>query len=430
VAAPAASGLQNNATSCRGDLWSAPRPAPEKTVANMAGGRRPPLQSSPAAAINGFILSPALFPTKRNMIQALLHNPYSRVLPPGKQVGEDGLYKKLGMVCLILMISLMGSMACVNNEPEEKKGTERVKVCELFPSVLHAPQYIAMNQGMFAKEGLEVELIRVDSKEEFMRLLQQGEADIGLAGGEISIMSYQAGQEDYLISFSQLTQREGSFLLGKQEPEDRFQWESLRGKKIIVEAGQERQQMLLEYLLLQQGLKPEIDVELLVDPDAAELFLAGRGDYVVLGEPKVTWLLKAGAGYPQASLGCFSDYITDTVFMLKKSVLNQNPQVVQNFSNAIYQAQLWMDSHSPDETAQLIHSSLPWIEVHDLAEAVGRYQVQNTWRVTTVMDEGSFDLLQEIMMGSGRLESKIESSLLINNNFARKAVLVPQDNSY
>ena len=89
-----------------------------------------------------------------------------------------------------------------------------------------------------------------------------------------------------------------------------------------------------------------------------------------------------------------------------------------------------MDSHSPDETAQLIHSSLPWIEVHDLAEAVGRYQVQNTWRVTTVMDEGSFDLLQEIMMGSGRLESKIESSLLINNNFARKAVLVPQDNSY
>ena len=138
-----------------------------------------------------------------------------------------------------------------------------------------------------------------------MRLLQQGEADIGLAGGEISIMSYQAGQEDYLISFSQLTQREGSFLLGKQEPEDRFQWESLRGKKIIVEAGQERQQMHLEYLLLQQGLKPEIDVELLVDPDAAELFLAGRGDYVVQGEPKVTWLLKAGAGYPQASLMLF-----------------------------------------------------------------------------------------------------------------------------
>ena len=122
MAAPAASGLQNNATSCRGDLWSPARPAPEKTVANMAGGRRPPLQSSPAAAINGFILSPALFPTKRNMIQALLHNPYSRVLPPGKQVGEDGLYKKLGLVCLILMISLMGSMACVNNEPEEKRG--------------------------------------------------------------------------------------------------------------------------------------------------------------------------------------------------------------------------------------------------------------------------------------------------------------------
>ena len=216
---------------------------------------------------------------------------------------------------------------------------------------MHAPQHIAMNQGMFAKEGLEVELIRVDSKEEFMRLLQQGEADIGLAGGEISIMSYQAGQEDYLISFSQLTQREGSFLLGKQEPEDRFQWESLRGKKIIVEAGQERQQMLLEYLLLQQGLKPEIDVELLVDPDAAELFLAGRG----LCGPGRT------EGYPAAEgwsgylrpPGMLFDYITDTVFMLKKCIKPKSPGGSE-FQQCIYQYSCgWIVT--PDETAQLIH---------------------------------------------------------------------------
>ncbi|NLO21792.1 MAG: ABC transporter substrate-binding protein [Syntrophomonadaceae bacterium] len=344
-------------------------------------------------------------------------------------MGADGLFKKLGIILVIIMISLAVPVACVDNEPDRPKRAEQVKVCELFPSVLHAPQYLAMNQGLFAEEGLEVEIITVDSKEELMLALQEEEADIGLAGGEISIMNYGAGQEDYLVNFSQLTQREGSFLLGHQ-PVDRFQWDNLRGKKIIVEAGRERQQMLLEYIILQHGLKPGEDVEVVDDPDAAQVFLAGRGDYVALGEPGVTWLMKAGVGYPQASLGTYSDFIADTVFMVRKSVLSNNSEMVQKFSNAIYQAQQWMDSHSPDETAQVIAPCLPWIEAHDLAEAVGRYQVQNTWRVTTVMDEGSFDLLQEIMVGSGRLESKIESSLLINNYFARKAVLTTQDQPY
>lgn len=338
--------------------------------------------------------------------------------------------KKLRIILAIIMIILMGQVACVDNNPDKLKTAEQVKVCELLPSVLHAPQYVAMSQGLFAEEGLEVQLITVDSKEKLILALQEGQTDIGLAGGDISIMSYGTGQEDYLVNFSQLTQREGSFLLGHQEPEDRFQWESLRGKKIIVEAGQERQQMLLEYLMLQQGLKPGKDVKVVADPDAAEVFLAGRGDYVVLKEPAVTWLMKAGLGYPQASLGTNSDFIADTVFMLRKSVLSKKPEMVQKFSNAIYQAQLWIDSHSPDETAQAILPSLPWIEADDLAEAVGRYQVQNTWRVTTVMDEGSFDLLQEIIVSSGRLESKIQSSLLINNHFARKAVLATRDKPY
>lgn len=347
-------------------------------------------------------------------------------------MGEDGLYKKLGIILAIMVVGLAAPIACMDKERDSPKGTEhqQVRVCELFPAILHAPQYVAMNNSLFAEEGLAVEVIRVDNKEDLILALQEGQADIGLAGGEISVLSYEAGQEDYLVNFSQLTQREGSFLMGRQLPEDRFQWDNLRGKKIITEAGQERQEMLLEYAMRQHGLKPGEDVGVWADPDAAEVFLAGQGDYVVLGEPQVTWLMKAGVGYPQASLGTWADFITDTVYLAPKRVLEQKPEMLQKFCNAIYQAQLWMDSHSPDETAQAILPCLPWIEVDDLAEAVGRYQVQNTWRVTTVMDEGSFDLLQEIIASSGRLDSKLESSLLINNYFARKAVLANRDAPY
>ncbi len=332
------------------------------------------------------------------------------------------MYKRLGVLLAVILLSAMGLGGCFNADADRQKQTDQLSLYEVGPSILYAPQYVALNQAIFAEEGIQVELTTVQNAEEIITALQEDQADIGLAGVEPSIKVYQTGRQDYLINFSQLTQREGSFLLGRKREID-FEWEKLRGKTIIVGYPGGRQQMVLEYILKQHGLKPGQDVDIHAHIDAAEAFMKGTGDYVAVGEPVVTWMENENAGYIAASIGTEGGIIPDTVYMTRKSMLQKNPELIQKFSNAVYQAQLWVDTHSPMETAQAIAPFFPGVELADLAAAVERYQQQNTWRVTTVMDEQSFNFLQELILTTGETDTAVEPHMLINNDFAKKAVL-------
>ena len=51
--------------------------------------------------------------------------------------------------------------------------------------------------------------------------------EIGFAGPEASIYVYNEGKEDHTQVFAQMTQCDGSFLVGR-EPEPDFAWEKLK----------------------------------------------------------------------------------------------------------------------------------------------------------------------------------------------------------
>ncbi len=337
--------------------------------------------------------------------------------------------KKLGTILAIMLITAVGGCVDIGTDKAETETEIRVRVGEIAPSILHAPQYLAINQDIFAREGLAVEIIAAQNAGELIAALREGRADIGLAEAEIIMQNYPAEPEDGLLSFSQLTQREGSFLLGA-EPEAEFQWEDLKGKTVLMERSGGRQEMMLDYILKQHGLDPAEEVTVIADLDAAEVFLAGGGDYVILEEPSVSWLEKSQAGYPVASLGTAVGDIAGKVYFTSRSVLQERPDMIQKFSNAVYQAQRWMDRHSPDETARAIAPFFAGIAKDDLARGLGRCQQQNTWRTTAVMDEESFDLLQEILFVSGQLDGRVESSGFMDSYFARKAVVSSEKNHY
>ena len=86
---------------------------------------------------------------------------------------------------------------------------------EVTHSVFYAPQYVAMSQGFFADEGLDVELTNGGGADKVMTAVVSGSADIGLAGPESCIYIYNQGKDDYPVIFAQLTKRDGSFLVGR-----------------------------------------------------------------------------------------------------------------------------------------------------------------------------------------------------------------------
>ena len=118
----------------------------------------------------------------------------------------------------------------------EKDGGEekltKVTLNEVAHSIFYAPQYVAIEEGYFSEEGLDLTLITGFGADKVLTALISGEADIGFMGAEASIYAYQEGATDPVVNFAQLTQRTGNFLVAREKMPD-FKWEDLKGKKVL-----------------------------------------------------------------------------------------------------------------------------------------------------------------------------------------------------
>ena len=107
-----------------------------------------------------------------------------------------------------------------------------VTLNEVAHSIFYAPQYVAIENGYFADEGIDLEIVTGFGADKVMTAVLSGEADIGFMGSESSIYTYQEGANDVIVNFAQLTQRAGNFLVAREEMPD-FSWDDLKGKDVI-----------------------------------------------------------------------------------------------------------------------------------------------------------------------------------------------------
>ena len=114
----------------------------------------------------------------------------------------------------------------------KKDELKKVTLNEVAHSIFYAPQYVAIEEGYFKDEGLDLTLVTGFGADKTMTAVISGEADIGFMGAEASVYAYQEGATDPVVIFAQLTQRAGNFLVAREEMPD-FKWEDLRDKKVL-----------------------------------------------------------------------------------------------------------------------------------------------------------------------------------------------------
>ena len=304
----------------------------------------------------------------------------------------------------------------------EANGMTTVRLNEVVHSVFYAPQYVALANGYFEDEGLNIELSVGNGADKSMTALLSDSADIALLGTEAGIYVINEGRENSVKAFAQLTQRAGNFLISRTDGEN-FDWESLRGKSVIGGRKGGMPELVLEYVLKQKGL--ENDVEIINNisfESTAGAFAADVGDFTVEFEPTATSLEQEGVGYVAASLGTECGFVPYTVYMASSEYMEENPEIIQKFTNAVYRGQLWTENHTSGEIAEVIQSYFPENDVETLAGIIERYKSQDTWRVTPVYSEEDFELFEDIMEEGGELTRRVAFDELIDNSFAQKAV--------
>ena len=333
--------------------------------------------------------------------------------------------KKYLIIILIIIVIAAGIATYILlNKNTDTQELKTISVNEVTRSVFYAPQYVAIANGYFAEEGLNIELTTGQGADKVMTAVIAGQSDIGFAGPEASIYIYNEGKEDYAQVFAQMTQRDGSFLVSK-EPTDNFKWTDLKGKTVIPGRKGGVPYMTLEYVLKQNGIDPQKDL-VLDDSISFDLmagaFAGGDAEYVTLFEPTASATEKAGKGYIVASVGEAAGEIPYTAYFASKSYIEQNPEIIQGFTNAIYKGQKYVQEHTSAEIAELIKDFFADTDVEMLTTAIQSYMDIDAWKSDPILKEESFDLLQTVMKEAGELEKEADYDKVINNSFAEKAV--------
>ena len=329
----------------------------------------------------------------------------------------------ISVAIVVVLVIIIGLVVTIKNK-KTTDDTTKIKVSEVTRSVFYAPQYVAINNGYFKNYGMEIDLTTGQGADAVMTSVLSNEVQIGFAGPEASIYVYNEGKEDYTQVFAQLTKRDGSFLVSKEKV-DNFNWNMLKGKTVIPGRKGGVPYMTLEYVIKQNGLTPGKDLTLddsIKFDLMASAFTSGDADYVTLFEPTASNIQKIGKGYIVASVGKESGEIPYTAYFAKKSYIENNEKIIQDFTNAIYKGQKWVKEHNAEEIAKAIQGFFPDTDIDLLTTAIQSYKDIDAWNDTPILKQESFNKLQAVISEAGELTQKAPYDKIVNNKYASEAI--------
>lgn len=321
--------------------------------------------------------------------------------------------KLLFYIGCILIIFLSG--VSVLFDLNKKDNSNKIVLAEVAHTVFYAPMYVAIENGYFKDYGIDIDLILTSGADKVTAALLSGDAQIGLSGSEATIYVYNGGEKDYLKTFSQLTQKDGTFLVSREKI-DNFKITDVIGKSIVGGRAAGMPEMTLEYILKQNGIDPRNDVYIDTSIAFAAMsgaFIGGTGDFVTLFEPTATLVENQGYGYVVASIGELGGVVPYTSFSARDSFIKNNKDLIADFDAAILMGLDYVHNHTDEEVAEVILKQFPDTAFNDLVSAIKRYRENDTWPTTTQFTKESFDHLQDIMIDYGELKDKVPYKKLI-----------------
>ena len=332
-----------------------------------------------------------------------------------------GLKKYIYGLLAFILIVILGILLFFQLQKKESD-LEKITVAEVAHSVFYAPQYAADSLGYFKEEGIDVEFLLTPGADKVTAAVLSNDVEIGLCGSEATIYVYTQGEKDYLVNFSGLTKRDGSFIVSRK-PMDQFSLEDLKGTYVIGGRKGGMPEMTFEYALREAGIDPNKDLTIDTSVAFAAMggaFIGGTGDFVNLFEPQATELEKEGYGYVVASLGQLGGVVPYTAYNARLSYVKENPELIQGFTNAIQKGLDFVHNSTPEEIAEAIIDYFPDTSMNDLVTIVKRYKDNDSWFQTTEIKEEDFNHIMDIMEDAGELEKRVPFDALVDTSFSKK----------
>lgn len=328
-------------------------------------------------------------------------------------------------LCLMLAFVLAFTSIALVGCSSPKDQMTIVKVNEVTHSIFYAPFYVAINQGYFADEKIEIELTNGGGADASMSAILSGDADIGLMGPEAAIYVVLGDAKDKPVVFGQLTKRDGAFIVAKNDYPN-FTLADMVGKEIIGGRQGGVPAMTLEYCITNAGLEigtgaNQVNLNTSVAfANTASVFETTSAEFCTLFEPTASELCAAKGYHIVASVGDLSGEVPYTCFQTKQSFLSENEYLCERFLRAVYRGYKFLLNASVDEMYEALAPSFAGVAKSSIITSINSYVAADAWVKNPAMTTAAFDSLQNIMENAGYLEQRAEFDSVVNNKIANK----------
>ena len=329
--------------------------------------------------------------------------------------------KKIFATLGAALFALLPLAACGGGDSD---GLVTLRINEVTHSVFYAPMYLADALGYFEEEGIKIELTNGGGADAVMTAVLSGSADIGFCGPEAAIYVKLGDAQDVPTVFGQLTQRDGSFLVSRNDEAATFKWEDLKGKEILAGRQGGVPCMTFEYILREHGFTDE-DINFNFDVSFNNMtaaFLGGTSEYCTMFEPVASENQAAGNCYIVAAVGEAGGEVPYTCYIAKQSWLDAHGDVVNGFLRAMLKAIDFAKTQDTSVIAENLYKQFPSTSYNSIITSVESYRRIDAWDTDMAMSESAFERLQNIIESAGQLTARVKFADVVSNDYARRAL--------
>ena len=324
--------------------------------------------------------------------------------------------KKIIIFICLIIICFSLCLCFTNNKDKKKDDLTTIKLAEVTHSVFYAPLYVAIENGYFKDEGIDLDVILTPGADKVSAAVLSKSVDVGFAGTESAIYVYQGGEEDYLVTFAGLTKRDGQFILSRDCSKN-FNLTDLYGKEILV--GRLGGMPALNFLNAMDNSNidtSKIKINYAVDfASLSGAFIGGIGDYVNLFEPNATNTVETKVACIVESIGKLSGEVPYTAFYARKSFLNNNKELLKKFTKAINKGLEFIQNNESSKVAKIILPQFPDTSLKNIENIIDNYKKYDSWLKNSYITEESFNNLQNLLLKNKLIDKYVPYNLLIDN---------------
>jgi NitT/TauT family transport system substrate-binding protein len=293
---------------------------------------------------------------------------------------------------------------------------KKVTLSQAFQSMLYLPLYVAINEGFFTQQGLDLTKETAGAPTVALSAVISGSAQFSIHGPEWTAIAASKGAPVNIIA----NVVNGAAVWIATSPDFKFDSiKDIKGQKVVTGLMPTTSTSLFMKLLKENGMDPRTDVEMIQVAIGSEPgpFVARQADVAVMYEPGLDQAVARGMkvvlGFPKS----YGAYAFSTVTARN----DVDPDAAQRVVNGMEMAMRFM-SRNEARTVEIAKKEFPTLDPVVVEAAVKRMLADGVYPPSVDITADALKVSMDTQIALGNLASQPDYKTFVVKKFIEPAV--------